>query len=55
MENDKKDGFVIITREYMVNYEYAGMDIVATTTSLKRLGIFAKSYERFTGKTTISK
>ena len=46
MENDKKDGFVIITREYMVNYEYAGMDIVATTTSLKKAcGICEKLQE----------
>ena len=36
MENEKKGCFVIVTREYMVNYEYAGMDIVAMTSSLKK-------------------
>ena len=50
MENDKKDCFVIITREYMVNYEYAGMDIVATTTSLKKACDICENLREIYGK-----
>ena len=50
MENNKKDGFVIITREYMVNYEYAGMDIVATTTSLKKAWDICEKLREVYGK-----
>lgn len=50
MENEKKDGFVIITREYQVCHEYAGMDIVATTTSLKKAWDICEKLREVYGK-----